>query len=446
MPIAALCRHSTRQAGEIHAVGRRCQMRVSQFASLFVSFSVLLVETQQFPPHRVRARMTTKVRDAAGLHQPSFGLKPGFSGLLTAARSFIDLGSWNESSQPFCSSTSVDSTALVAGADPEVARRRVTQFFEQVSHSVITHGGIVEKFAGDAVAGCVRNSAGPRGRRRARGPRCAGDARLGRRARARGPRRRRVRARSSSTRPTRPSRRARPSTLAARLQQAAGAGEVLIGPHAYRLTSGRLQTEDVGPLDVKGFGDRIWTWRAEAVLDGAPKRAGVAAPLVGREAELELLQNTYERAVRNRRAHLFTLYGDPGVGKSRLAQEFVEGLEGATVLVGRALPYGESVTYWPLAEMVKSAAGITDDDPPRSGGREAARILRERSDRRPARARLRRAGGGEGRAESAGDRLGRARVGRADGREPAARACLRRHPLGRGRVARPDRASRRVGA
>ena len=53
MPIAALCRHSTQQAGEIHAVGRRCQIRVSQFASLFVSFSVLLVETQPFPPDRL---------------------------------------------------------------------------------------------------------------------------------------------------------------------------------------------------------------------------------------------------------------------------------------------------------------------------------------------------------------------------------------------------------
>src|SRR5207248_6130799 len=139
-------------------------------------------------------------------------------------------------------------------------------------------------------------------------------------------------------------------------------GEVLIGPYAYRLTSDRLQAEDVGALDVKGFGERIWTGRAEAVLDTAPTRGGIAAPLVGREAELELLQNTYERAVRNRRAHLFTIYGDPGVGKSRLAREFVEGLEGATVLAGRSLPYGESVTYWPLAEMVKSAAGITDAD------------------------------------------------------------------------------------
>ena len=67
--------------------------------------------------------------------------------------------------------------------------------------------------------------------------------------------------------------------------------------------------------------------------------------------------------MRDKRAALFTIYGDPGVGKSRLAREFVSGLEGATVLSGRCLPYGEGVTYWPLAEMVKASAGISDDDP-----------------------------------------------------------------------------------
>ena len=67
--------------------------------------------------------------------------------------------------------------------------------------------------------------------------------------------------------------------------------------------------------------------------------------------------------MRDRRASLFTIYGEPGVGKSRLGREFSEALEGATVLHGRSLPYGEGVTYWPLAEMVKSAAGIADDDP-----------------------------------------------------------------------------------
>ena len=85
-------------------------------------------------------------------------------------------------------------------------------------------------------------------------------------------------------------------------------------------------------------------------------------PLVGREEELELLHNTLARAARDRRAHLVTVYGAAGVGKSRLAREFVDGVERSTILAGRCLPYGEGVTYWAIAEMVKIAAGITDDD------------------------------------------------------------------------------------
>ena len=78
-----------------------------------------------------------------------------------------------------------------------------------------------------------------------------------------------------------------------------------------------------------------------------------------------MLENTYTRVVRDRRAHLVTIFGEPGVGKSRLAREFLDTLEGATVLQGRCLPYGEGITYWPLAEMVKVSAGIHDDEPVR---------------------------------------------------------------------------------
>jgi predicted ATPase len=98
-------------------------------------------------------------------------------------------------------------------------------------------------------------------------------------------------------------------------------------------------------------------------LEGRARPVGPRAPLVGRETELELLGNTFARTARDGRAHLFTIYGEPGVGKSRLTREFVDGVERASILTGRCLPYGEGVTYWPLAEMIKAAAGISDDDP-----------------------------------------------------------------------------------
>jgi tetratricopeptide (TPR) repeat protein len=151
--------------------------------------------------------------------------------------------------------------------------------------------------------------------------------------------------------------------LAARLQEAARPGEILVGPTAYRLASGTLVAEDAGPLELKGVDGQLRAWRIVDLLDGPGRSLGPRAPLVGREDELELLENTFKRSVRDGRAHLFTIYGEAGVGKSRLAREFLDGVERASVLMGRALPYGNGVTYWPLAEMVKAAAGISDDDP-----------------------------------------------------------------------------------
>jgi tetratricopeptide (TPR) repeat protein len=150
--------------------------------------------------------------------------------------------------------------------------------------------------------------------------------------------------------------------LAARLQQNAEPGQILVGPAAHRLSLGRVEVEEIGPVDVRGRDEPVWAWAAVSADGRAPARVAVT-PLIGREHELELLQNTFARAVRDRRAHLFTVYGEPGVGKTRLTNEFLASLEGATVLPGRCLPYGESITYWPLAEMVKGAADIADDDP-----------------------------------------------------------------------------------
>jgi tetratricopeptide (TPR) repeat protein len=151
--------------------------------------------------------------------------------------------------------------------------------------------------------------------------------------------------------------------VAARLQQAAGPGEILIGEAAHRLTQGRIEADEVGPFELRGFRKPIPAYRAIATVDGAQPAPAISAPFIGREEELELLENTLTRTIRARRPHVFTVYGEPGVGKSRLIREFLAGVEGTTILTGRALPYGEGITYWPLAEMVKAAAGITDDDP-----------------------------------------------------------------------------------
>ncbi len=256
----------------------------------------------------------------------------------------------------------VDSTALVTGADPEVVRRRVQTFFERVSHCVTTHGGIVEKFAGDAVMAAfgIPQAHEDDAERAIRAGLAILDAvdELELQARIGVESGEVVADESESTFAT-----GEAVTLAARLEQAAEPGQLLIGPGAHRLTLGRIEVEDVGPIELKGLDSQVWAWRALSTNGVGERPQAQQAPLVGRDAELELLTNTYERALRDRRAHLFTIYGEPGVGKSRLAQEFSESLEGATVLSGRSLPYGEGVTYWPLAEMVKCAAGITDDDP-----------------------------------------------------------------------------------
>ena len=256
----------------------------------------------------------------------------------------------------------VDSTALVTGTDPEVVRRRVQRFFERVSHCVTTHGGIVEKFAGDAVMAAfgIPQAHEDDAERAVRAGLAILDEveELGLAARIGVESGEVVADDSESTFAT-----GEAVTVAARLEQAAETGQLLIGPAAHRLTLGRIEVEDLGPVELKGLERQIWAWRAVCTTGGSRRPHALQAPLVGRDHELELLQNTFDRAMRDRRAHLFTIYGEAGVGKSRLSHEFSTALDGATVLSGRSLPYGEGVTYWPLAEMVKCAAGIVDDDP-----------------------------------------------------------------------------------
>jgi len=256
----------------------------------------------------------------------------------------------------------VGSTALVSRADPEVVRRRIARYFEHVSQCVTQYGGIVEKFAGDAVMAAfgipaAHEDDAERAVRAAFGVLDAVrelelEARIGIESGEV------VTDDADSTFAT-----GEAVNIAARLQQAAEPNQILIGPGAQRLAFGRLELEDVGPIEVRGRDEPVWTWAVAGVSDHGARGARLDAPFIAREAEVDLLENTYARTVRDRRAHLFTVFGDPGIGKTRLVDEFAGTLENATVLRGRALPYGEGVTYWPLAEMVKCAAGIADDDP-----------------------------------------------------------------------------------
>jgi class 3 adenylate cyclase/tetratricopeptide (TPR) repeat protein len=255
----------------------------------------------------------------------------------------------------------VDSSALVAASDPEIVRRRVNEYFDRVSHCIETHGGTVEKFAGDAVMAAFgipqsHEDDAERAVRAALGiiesmRELDLEARIGVESGEV------VTDDGDSTFAT-----GEAVNLAARLQQNAEPGQILVGPAAHRLSLGSIQVEEIGPVDVRGRAEPVWAWAAVSADGRAPARVAVT-PLIGRDHELELLQNTFARAVRDRRAHLFTVYGEPGVGKTRLTNEFLASLEGTTILSGRCLPYGESITYWPLAEMVKGAADIADDDP-----------------------------------------------------------------------------------
>jgi class 3 adenylate cyclase/tetratricopeptide (TPR) repeat protein len=257
----------------------------------------------------------------------------------------------------------VDSTELVTSADPEVVRRRVTQYFAEVSNCIEQHGGTVEKFAGDAVMAAfgVPRAHEDDAERAVRAAFAVLDSvhRLGLEARIGVESGEVVVEDAESTFAT-----GEAVNLAARLQQAAEPGEIRLGPGARRLAARSLEVEDAGAVEVRGRAQPLWTWRAVRALE--MRRRSVSAPFVGREAELELLANSFARTVRDRRAQMVTVFGEPGIGKSRLVTEFVESVERATVLRGRTLPYGEGVTYWALASMIKASAGITDDDPANS--------------------------------------------------------------------------------
>ena len=154
--------------------------------------------------------------------------------------------------------------------------------------------------------------------------------------------------------------------VAARLEQAAGATEVLLGDLTYNLVRDAVEADPVEPLTLKGKSEPVPAYRllgVQASGDGYARQAD--APLVGRSRELEALRAAFDEAVALRACRLVSPIADAGVGKSRLVESFLASLDGeAAVARGRCLPYGSGITFWPLVEVTREAAGIAEEDAP----------------------------------------------------------------------------------
>jgi class 3 adenylate cyclase/tetratricopeptide (TPR) repeat protein len=266
------------------------------------------------------------------------------------------------------------STSLGESLDPESLRHVMGRYFDEMRAALERHGGTVEKFIGDAVMAvfgipvvheddalrAVRAAAEMRDARvrlnaeledaygvsiDARigvntGEVVAGDAAEGQRY-----------ATGDAV------------NVAARLEQAATGGEILIGEETYRLVRGAVRVEPVEPLVLKGKARPVPAYRLVEVLatvDPIGRRRD--APLVGRDRELRRLGEIFARARSDPGCWLVTVLGAAGLGKSRLVDEFLDSLGGVRRLGGRCLPYGEGITFWPVAEIVRAAAGIGEGE------------------------------------------------------------------------------------
>ena len=272
------------------------------------------------------------------------------------------------------------STELGEQLDPERFRQVMQAYAEAMREEIQAEGGTVEKFIGDAVMAAfgvpVAHEDDPERALRASGRMLARLGRLNGELAASHGVTLQIRIGINTgevlavTAPTPGEAMATGDAVntAARLQSLAEPGTVLVSERTANAVRGFV-FEDRGPQTMKGRRERVRTFRlveeSSGPIRGVP---GLSAPMVGREAELDLLRTIYERVARDRRPHLVTVYGDAGVGKSRLTREFVAWAEQteprASTLRGRCLPYGDGITYWPLAEILKGHAGILDTDPP----------------------------------------------------------------------------------
>ena len=275
-------------------------------------------------------------------------------------------------------------TSLSESRDAEDTRALLSRYFETCERLVSLYGGTVEKFIGDAVmalwgAPVAQEDDAERAVRTALDLVAAVDA-LGEELDA-------------------PGLRARVGVLtgeaavtlgaqgqgmvagdlvntASRVQSAAEPGAVLVGETTKRSTEAAIAYESAGTFELKGKTEPAPLWRAlrvTAARGGALKSVGLEPPFVGRDRELRLVKELFHATAAERTAHLVSVVGIAGIGKSRLAWEFEKYLDGLADTMfwwrGRCLAYGEGVAYWALAEMVRTRADIVEGEEPQSARR-----------------------------------------------------------------------------
>ena len=269
----------------------------------------------------------------------------------------------------------VDSSATTRSYDAEVLRAALARMFARTREILVAHGATVEKFIGDAVMAVF-------------GIPVAHEDDAERAVRAALALRADVSPNREDGRPGFTLRigintgevvtgdgegaeflvTGEPVIVAARLEQMAKHGEILVGPLTRDITRGRVSYGPARTLQTKGMGP-IEVAAAEGLAEPTAAAGHAASPFVGRESEMRLLDDVHRRVASTGRPHLVTIYGDAGIGKTRVALEFLRRLDPAEPVARAAcLPYGHAITYWPLQELIRGEAAITPTD-----GRDAAR-------------------------------------------------------------------------
>jgi class 3 adenylate cyclase len=255
----------------------------------------------------------------------------------------------------FCDVTG--STALGESTDPEALRALLARYFERMRGIVEFHGGTVEKFVGDAVMAvfgvpvaheddALRACRAAVEMREAL-PELGVQGRIG------------VNTGQVVTGTEERLATGDAVNVAARLEQAAQPGEVLVGAETMRLVRAAAEVGEERLLELKGKSERVPAWPLLAAGGSVERR--FASPMVGREHELARLRAVFGQAVHDRSCQLFTLLGSAGVGKSRLAAEFLARVE-ARVVRGRCLSYGEGITYWPVVDVLRQLDSLPEGD------------------------------------------------------------------------------------